>query len=102
MLTKCKYEAFGSKMPCIQFCILSFTIIIKTCKSPKVYIRGLERYGKDGKSILQVSDTGTSSIGQYWNIFGVPVLFNLVYLHGLGQACIILKLAILEQRYGPV
>ena len=31
-----------------------------------------------GKSIIQVPDTGTSSIGQYWNIFDVPVLPKIV------------------------
>ena len=55
------------------------------------------------EKIFQVQDTGMS---QYWPIlehFGVPVYCPiLVYLHGLEQASIILKLTILEQEYGPV
>ena len=36
---------------------------------------------QSGKSILQVPDTGKShyTIGKYWNMFGVPVLYNSAY-----------------------
>ena len=34
----------------------------------------------NGKSVLQVTDTGPS-IGEYWNIFGVPVLQeNVIFM----------------------
>ena len=39
--------------------------------SQTLHFPGLLMYGK---SILQVPDTGMSSIDEYWNIFGVPVL----------------------------
>ena len=45
------------------------------------------------------------SIGQYWNIFGATVLFNLVYLSGLGQAGIISSLQYWNRdmvQYSPI
>ena len=44
------------------------------------------------------------SIGQYWKIFGVPVLSNsgLFTCLGLGEAGIVLKLTVMEHEYGPV
>ena len=50
------------------------------------------------KGILQDPDTGMFSIGEYWNICGVPVL----PLHFLQSASITQKLTILEHKSGLV
>ena len=42
------------------------------------------------------------SIGEYWNIFGVPVLPEMWYLRSLERAGVIQKLTILERKNGPV
>ena len=59
------------------------------------------------KSILQVPDTGKThitniSIGEYWNIFGVPVLHENVIITFIKRAGGIQKQTILERQNGLV
>ena len=87
------YQNFANTSLLIQLFVIKmkFNLLISifyTFFGKKVYFRS---------QILECP-----SIGQYWNIFGVPVLPENVILLSLEHASVIHKLTILEHKNGLV